>query len=249
MCPFSNPQAICVQTERPCNSDPKMGENLPWPSRRRAGFANFARFLNLRDKSGAAKRYNQVEERATLKILPFQPLANQHRAEVVYRVLLENLDALYSTAKRLTGRADLAEDLVQETARKALQAIPALTDERNTRAWLFRILMNGVRDQARRKKLWAEVDADEETPDLNAISESVEGATAEDVRRALSSLPPETRSLAILIDIQEFTIAEAAAMLQIPPGTAASRLSRARRELRGLLHAYRSGSSRSGGKS
>lgn len=210
-------------------------------------------FLSLRDKSGVAKRYNQVEERATLKILPFQPPADQHRAELVYRVLLENLDALYSTAKRLTGRADLAEDLVHDTARKALEAIPALKDERNTRAWLFRILLNGIRDQARRKKLWVEVETDEDTPDLSmisesGISESVRGATAEDVRRALSSLPPETRSLATLIDIEEFTIAEAAAILQIPPGTAASRLSRARRQLRELLEAYRSGSSRRGGK-
>ncbi len=188
-----------------------------------------------------------------MKILPFQPSADQHRAELVYRVLLENLDALYSTAKRLTGRADLAEDLVQDTARKALEAIPALKDERNTRAWLFRILLNGIRDQARRKKLWVEVETDEDTPDLgmiseSGISESVRGATAEDVRRALSSLTPETRSLAILIDIEEFTIAEAAAMLQIPPGTAASRLSRARQELRELLQAYRSRSSRRGGK-
>ena len=92
------------------------------------------------------------------------------------------------------------------------------------------------------------MEADEETPDLNVISDSVEGATAEDIRRALSSLTPETRSLAILIDIEEFTIAEAAAMLRIPPGTAASRLSRARRELRELLQAYQSRSSRSGGK-
>ena len=183
-----------------------------------------------------------------MKILPFQPSSDQHRAELVYRVLLENLDALYSTAKRLTGRADLAEDLVHDTARKALEAIPALKDERNTRAWLFRILLNGIRDQARRKKLWVEVETDEETPDFSMISEGVAGATAEDVRRALSSLPPETRSLAILIDIEEFTIAEAAAILQIPPGTAASRLSRARRQLRELLEAYRSRSSRRGGK-
>src|SRR5258708_4324392 len=130
------------------------------------------------------------EERATLKILPFVPPGDQHRAEVVYRVLLENLDPLYSTARRLTGRPDLAEDLVQETARKALQAIPAVTDERNTRAWLFRILLNGIRDQARRKKLWVEVEADEETAELSSISENVESATAEDVRRALASLPP-----------------------------------------------------------
>ena len=101
---------------------------------------------------------------------------------------------------------------------------------------------------ARRKKLWAEVEADDATPDLTAISDNVEAATAEDVRQALSSLTPETRSVAILIDIEEFTIAEAAAMLRIPPGTAASRLSRARRELRELLQAYRSGSSRREGK-
>lgn len=100
-----------------------------------------------------------------MKIVRLQPrLPDQHHAEVFYRVLLENLDALYSTAKRLTGRADLAEDLVQETARKALEAMPALKDERNIRAWLFRILLNGIRDQVRRKKLWAEVVADDQTP-------------------------------------------------------------------------------------
>ena len=71
--------------------------------------------------------------------------------------------------------------------------------------------------------------------------------TAEDVRRALSNLAPEIRTLAILIDIEEFTIAEAAAILQIPPGTAASRLLRSRRELRALLKSYRSRSPRSGG--
>ena len=184
-----------------------------------------------------------------MKILRLQPRpADQHQNEVVYRVLLQNLDALYSTAKRLTGRADLAEDLVQETARKALEAIPALKDERNTRAWLFRILLNGFRDYARRKKLWAEVESDEQAYDLDMVAESLAIATAEDVRRALSSLTPETRALAILVDIEEFTIAEAAAILQIPPGTAASRLSRARRELRELLQSYQSRSSRRGGK-
>src|SRR5260370_27612057 len=123
-------------------------------------------------------------------------------------------------AKHLTGHADLAEDLVQETARKALEAISGLKDERNTRAWLFRILLNGIRDQARRKKLWAEVEADEETTDLNVNSDSVEGATREDVGRALSSLTLETRSVTILINIEEFTIPEAAPMPHIPPLTA-----------------------------
>ena len=41
---------------------------------------------------------------------------------LVSQALVANLDSLYSTAHRLTGRADLAEDLVQEAARKAVQA-------------------------------------------------------------------------------------------------------------------------------
>jgi RNA polymerase sigma-70 factor (ECF subfamily) len=135
--------------------------------------------------------------------------------------------------------------MVQETARKALEAIPALKDERNTRAWLFRILLNRLRDHARWQKQWTEVEPEEQPSKFSLDSESVAVATVEDVRRALSSLTPGTRALAILIDIEEFTIAEAAAMLQIPPGTAASRLSRARRELRELLQAYQSKSNRS----
>lgn len=75
---------------------------------------------------------------------------------------------------------------------------------------------------------------------MDMVSESLAFATAEDVRRALSSLAPETRAIAILVDIEEFTIAEEAAILQIPPGTVASRLARARRQLRELLQAYES---------
>ena len=183
-----------------------------------------------------------------MRILGLRPVpAVQFPNEAVHRVLLANLDALYGTAKRLTGRADVAEDLVQETARKALEATLALKDDRNTRAWLFRILLNGLRDYLRRKKLWTEVPLDEEVGDFALVSESLASATAEDVRRALSNLAPEIRTLAILIDIEEFTIAESAAILQIPPGTAASRLLRSRRELRALLRSYQSRTSRSGG--
>jgi RNA polymerase sigma-70 factor (ECF subfamily) len=193
----------------------------------------------------------RVEAKAhAVKVLRLQPgSADQHSAEGVYRVLLQNLDALYATARRLTGRADLAEDLVQETARKALEAIPALKDDRNMRAWLFRILLNGIRDYLRRKKVWEEVEADERLADPDMVSEGIAIVTAEDVRRALASLAPAARAMAILADIEDFTIAEAATILQISPGTAASRLWRAHRKLRGLLKSYQEGSSGRGGRS
>ncbi len=167
--------------------------------------------------------------------------------EAVCRVLLQSLDGLYRTAKRLTGRADLAEDLVQETARKALESVPNIKDDRSTKAWLFRILLNGLRDHLRRKKLWVEVADDPQSP--FELSELPELGTPSDVRQALSELTPPLRAIEILVDIEEFTIAEAASILQIPPGTVASRLARARREMRDRLRAYAPRSTGKGGRS
>ena len=162
---------------------------------------------------------------------------------MVRRVLLENLDSLYSTACRLTGRADLAEDLVQDTARKALKASPALKGERNVRGWLFTILVNTARDHLRRGS-----HPEGPEPDRRVDPQGLSLAAVQDVRRALAELSTEQRAVVVLVDIEEFTIAEAARMLNLPPGTVASRLARGREYLRGLLQAYRVESARRGGR-
>ncbi len=188
-----------------------------------------------------------------MKLLPFQPGSSaevgESLAHAVGRALLENLDRLYATAHRLTGRADVAEDLVQETARKALRAAPALKDRRNLRAWLFTILVNAARDHLRRDLPWGTDPGDPaEAAALNADPESIARIAAEDVRRAVAQLTPAHRAAVLLVDLEEFTIAEAAQMLKLPPGTVASRLARAHRALRDLLQAYAARSSQSGGR-
>jgi RNA polymerase sigma-70 factor (ECF subfamily) len=55
--------------------------------------------------------------------------------------------------------------------------------------------------------------------------------------RALEGLPPELRGVTLLVDVEGFTQREVAAMLGIPEGTVASRLFRARRQLRTALEA------------
>lgn len=188
-----------------------------------------------------------------MKLLPFQPGSPSERGEslahAVGRVLLENLDRLYATAHRLTGRADVAEDLVQETARKALRAAPALREPGNLRAWLFTILVNAARDHLRRDPLWAtDPDDPAEAVAPKADSESIARIAAEDVRRALGQLAPAQRAVVLLVDLEEFTIAEAAQMLKLPPGTVASRLARAHGALRNLLKVYGARSSQLGGR-
>lgn len=187
-----------------------------------------------------------------MKVLPFQPHRipdeRDERDELVCQCLLNNLDGLYSTAYRLSGRADIAEDMVQETARKALQAAAGLRHERNIRGWLFKILVNSVRRYFHRSKKWEELDVEQEQIEGSQDLEGISQAAVQDVRRALSQLQPSRRAVVILIEIEQFTIAEAADILKVPPGTVASRLARARGQLRDLLPAYRSNSSLDGGQ-
>ena len=162
------------------------------------------------------------------------------------RTLLESLNSLYSTACRLTGKTDVAEDLVQETARRALKASAALKSTRNVRGWIFSILVNAARDNIRHRETWQNTDAENQEPEANVDLESISLAAAHDVRRAVLQLPPAQRAVVVLVDIEEFTISEAAQMLEVPPGTVASRLARARRQLRTFLLAYESGRTRKG---
>ena len=167
----------------------------------------------------------------------------------VQRVLLANLHSLYSTAYRLSGDADLAEDLVQETARRALQGMPGLQHERNIRAWLFKILVNTLKDHIRHTQFWDTLDRADEQLEMTVDPESLSQAAVQDVRKALTQLTPAHRVMVVLIDIEEFTLVEAAEMLRIPIGTVASRLARARLELRQLLQVYQSKASQSRGPS
>src|SRR5713101_8026287 len=124
-----------------------------------------------------------------LKVLPFHsPPGAGPREQALCGVLLDNLDGLYSTAHRLTGKADQAEDLVQETARKALEGSSALRDERNLRGWLFKILINASQDRLRRNQLWEELDTESEELETDTGLESLSQTTVQDVRSALSRL-------------------------------------------------------------
>ena len=94
----------------------------------------------------------------------------------VQRGLLANLHSLYSTAYRLSGDANLAEDLVQETARRALQGMPGLQHERNIRAWLFKILVNTLKDHIRHTQFWDTLDRADEQLEMTVDPESLSQA-------------------------------------------------------------------------
>lgn len=159
------------------------------------------------------------------------------RAEV-----LTFLEPLYGTAMRLTrNRAD-AEDLVQDTLVKAFRFSDRFAAGTNLRAWLYTILHNTWRNR-RRDEARGHVDVDSDRVEEAAAGPygPTSGETPErilmrstldaDLQAALDALPDAFRQAVWLRDVEEFSYAEIAGMLDIPIGTVMSRISRGRRLL------------------
>ena len=153
--------------------------------------------------------------------------------------LVHVLPQVQSYARQLSQRAADAEDLVQETCRRAIEAHTQFSPGSNLRAWLLCILRNHHRDRLRRAgreialgdgidDLPAEVAEDARPPAWMIVSD-------EDTALALTSLPPVFRNTYVLYAIRGLSYSEIAAQLRIPCATVGTRLRRARARLRRFL--------------
>jgi RNA polymerase sigma-70 factor (ECF subfamily) len=128
-----------------------------------------------------------------------------------------------------------ADDLVQDTLERALTRLSNLRDQERLEVWLVRIMHNRHLDLIRARRDHDPIEdaglAAGTTPEAETEQEEVTRRT----RAAVAQLPPDHRHVLLLVDLQEFTYAEAAAALGVPIGTVMSRLSRARARLRALL--------------
>jgi RNA polymerase sigma-70 factor, ECF subfamily len=161
---------------------------------------------------------------------------------------LEVADQVYRVARRLVGSREEAEDLVQETYARAFRSWRSYTPRTNMRAWLLRILTNLNVDRGRKIQRSPQQQPLEETDyylanklasaageDVLDQDTVVERLSQDNVVTALSELPPQFREVVVLVDIGDFTYADAAQILDIPMGTVMSRLHRGRRALKAKL--------------
>jgi RNA polymerase sigma-70 factor (ECF subfamily) len=157
---------------------------------------------------------------------------------------LELSDQVYRVARRLVSSREEAEDLMQETYARAFRSWKQFTPGTNLRAWLLRILTNLNIDRGRRSQRAPDTQPLEEgdyylynrleASDGVASEEErvVERLSQDDVVEALSEVPHDFRDVVVLVDIGDFSYADAAQILDIPIGTVMSRLHRGRRILK-----------------
>jgi RNA polymerase sigma-70 factor (ECF subfamily) len=157
-------------------------------------------------------------------------------------------DQVYRVARRFVSSREEAEDLVQDTYARAFRSWQSYTPGTNLRAWLLRILTNLNTDRGRRLQRRPDETPLEETDYFlaNRMAESageqvldqdrlVERLSQDSIVTALSSLPDDFRDVVVLVDIGDFSYADAAQILDIPLGTVMSRLHRGRRLLKAKL--------------
>jgi RNA polymerase sigma-70 factor (ECF subfamily) len=179
-----------------------------------------------------------------------EPDARRLAAEARDRVRFEEdarglSDQVYRVARHLAGSREEAEDLVQDTYARAFRSWRSFQPGTNLRAWLLRILTNLNIDRGRRKQRTPDMQPLEEgdyflynkleqtAPDGNADEERVvERLSQDDIVTALAHVPHDFRDVIVLVDIGDFTYADAAQILDIPVGTVMSRLHRGRRILK-----------------
>src|ERR1700722_7747756 len=168
----------------------------------------------------------------------------QNDAYQVDAIGIEYLNGLYSYALILSRNHADAEDLVQETYVRAMQAVSRLNPDSNIKRWLFTILRNIWLNQLRSRRTGpqiVETDADEALaneivePSKNSYEIYVSGVERDQVRAAIQKLPVEFREIILLREYEQLPYQEIAGVLGCPAGTVMSRLGRARSKLRVLL--------------
>ncbi len=151
------------------------------------------------------------------------------------RLLTNNRDRLYRMAYAWTSDPHLADDLVQQTMLKALNNKNQLRDFAAAEGWLFRILANCLTDYRRAKREFLSADeleiVDKVTPEMRFKEDQM----VQKVRQAVQRLPINHCQVITLVDLEEFSYASVAEILDIPVGTVMSRLCRGRRALREQL--------------
>lgn len=176
-------------------------------------------------------------------------------AEIARRVAAGDQDAfrllmrrhnqtLYRAARAILRDDAEAEEAVQEAYLRAYGAMGGFRDEAKLSTWLVRIVVNEALGRARKRRRGAEViplggETGEELMAQDAPEQPERGAMRAETRRLLErridALPEAFRAVFVLRALEEMSVEETAAALDIPAATVRTRFFRARGLLREAL--------------
>ncbi len=149
-------------------------------------------------------------------------------------------DRLWAVALRTMRNPEDAADALQEAYIAAFRRAGSFRGESQVTTWLHRVVVNACLDRLRQMRIRT-ADPLPEDLDRSTVLSTPPGDPVEerqlraDVEAALARLNPDQRAALVLVDMQGYSVEEAAAILRCAPGTVKSRCARGRARLVPLL--------------
>lgn len=153
------------------------------------------------------------------------------------RLVDDQYASLYRYAFRLSGSADAAADLTQETFCKAQAQFAQLRDPNRAKGWLFSILRNVYLHRVRSEKQHREVPLEWAQSVGQCDPDPIPEIDPARLQEALNEMPEGFRTPLILFYFEEFSYRDIAEQMDLPIGTVMSRLARGKAQLRERLTA------------
>lgn len=190
-----------------------------------------------------------VDERTDAQLLAAHCAGDpQAFTEIVRR----HRDRLWAVALRTTGDPEEASDALQDALISAYRRADSFRGDSAVTTWLHRIVVNASLDRLRRRAVRPWVPLPEETGEVGDRSQLADTAalidprdaldareTSLEIAAALDELPPDQRLAIVLVDLEGWSVEEAAGIMECPTGTVKSRCSRGRAKLAARLQHLR----------
>jgi len=153
------------------------------------------------------------------------------------RLAAASISRLDATARLITRDPERAKDAVQEALTRCWRDLPALRDPDRFDAWLHRLLVRTCIDELRRIRA-RPIEISLTELHHPAVGDSAVAVADRDaLERGFRRLDPEQRAVVVLHYYVGLSLADVADALDLPIGTAKSRLNRAMSRLRAALEA------------
>ena len=176
-------------------------------------------------------------------------LARRSDGDAFRTIMQRNNRRLYRVARSVLGDDSEAEDVVQEAYVRAFGSLGTFRGDSSLTTWLTRITLNEALGRLRQRRPTVDLTVlDEEPagpaniiqfPSMQPGTDPERTAAQQQIRRliegAIDDLPEAFRTVFVMREIEEMSVEETAAFLDIEPATVKTRLHRARRLLRQAL--------------
>lgn len=162
------------------------------------------------------------------------------------RLIKAHQASLYAYILRLSGRPDVAEDVVQDAFVRVLMNLDRFDPRFRFSTWLFTIAKRLYVNACQKFKPVYDSDvvggwqSDTNDPSFPAMESEFRGSSRDAIGRALQQLSDEQRQIILLFHQQEWPITLIAQYMSMPEGTVKSHLHRGRRKMRRFFEEHMS---------